>query len=313
MKVLGLNIPRMTPGAIRLRWQQRFGHGLRVAYYRDIVRPRILRTAPVTGTTDKTAEIHVLTSAEDWLNLVWTLKSFYAVSPKKYALCIHADKSVSDHVIATLETHLPDGRVIRRPDADARAAAVLQDYPRCLHFRNTNLLAPKVFDFAAYLESDRMLLFDSDLLFFAEPTEYLRRVEDPESKRNAFNSDCGGSAYTVTPDIVRRHANMELQPMINSGLGVIHRESLRLEWIEEFLGLPGILDGHFWRIEQTVYALCGSRFGVELLPHKYTLYFEPGLAGREFRHYNGKIRHLMYGEGMAQLAGGGFLKTQPWL
>lgn len=307
MRVLGLSAPRMTPGAIRLRFQQRFGHGLRVAWYRDVVRPRILRTPPITGTTDRTCEIHVLTSAGDWLNLIWTLKSFYAASHRHYALCIHGDKSLPDEAINALRTHFPQARIIPRADADAKVAEALKDFPRCLKFRKTNLLAPKIFDFIAYLDSDRMALFDSDLLFFAEPTEYLRRIEDPAYRKNAFNSDFG-SAYTVTPEIVREHVKMELQSLVNSGLGVIQRDSIRFEWVEEFLALPGILTGHFWRIEQTVYALCSSRYGVELLPEDYTLYLEPGLNGRAFRHYNGIIRHLMYSEGIGELVRHNFLK-----
>src|SRR5262249_19538336 len=157
--------------------------------------------------------------------------------------------------------------------------------PRCLSFRNSNLLAPKVFDFTAHLESDRMALFDSDLLFFSEPTAYLRRIDDPAFDKNAFNADCGSSAYTVTGDAARRYAGIELHEMINSGLGLVHRTSMRLDWLEEFLALPGILQGYFWRIEQTLFALCSSRFGVELLPDEYTLHLEPGIARRPFRHY----------------------------
>lgn len=52
----------------------------RTLYYRDVVRPRILNTAPVINTDHDALEIHVLTSDKDWLNLMWTLKSFYHVS-----------------------------------------------------------------------------------------------------------------------------------------------------------------------------------------------------------------------------------------
>jgi len=82
---------------------------------------------------------------------------------------------------------------------------------------------------------------------------------------------------------------------------------MRLDWIEEFLGLPGIQDGHFWRIEQTIYALCSSRHGVELLPDEYTVYLEQGIGTRPLRHYVGAIRHLMYREGIARLAKDGLL------
>jgi len=297
---------RLTPGALWLKLCQKFGHGIRVAWYRDVVRPRILLTAPCEDTTDKRCEIHVLTSAGDWLNLVWALKSFYYASGRQYALCIHEDGSLDESAVAALARHFPAARIIRRKEADAKLAKVLRTFPRSLEFRNTNPLAPKVFDFIAYLESDRMGLFDSDLLFFAEPTIYLQRVEDPAYCRNTFNTDCA-DAYTVEPYAVRARFEHQLVPRVNSGFGLVHRHSIRWEWVEEFLTLPGILDGHFWRIEQTLFALCSSRYGVEMLPDEYTLRLEPGIGRRCFRHYNGMIRHLMYGEGIPRLLQQGFL------
>jgi hypothetical protein len=300
---------RLTPGALRLRFQRRFGHGLRVAWYRDVVRPRILSTPPIDNTSDSRSEIHVFTSGEDWLNLVWTLKSFYWRSGRRYTLCIHEDGSLDESAVTMLHQHFPTGRIIRRRVADAKLEKVLHAFPRCLKFRQTNLLGPKLFDFVTYLRSERMALFDSDLLFFAEPTVYLQRVEDPSYRRNTFNSDCGNGydGYAVEPAVVR-FAGLELLPFVNSGLGLVHRDSIRWDWIEEFLALPGILDGHFWRIEQTLFALCSSRYGVELLPDEYTLLLAPAVGMPAFRHYNGVIRHLMYSEGIARLVSEGFLE-----
>jgi hypothetical protein len=299
---------RLTPGALLLGLRQKFGHGLRVAWYRDVVRPRILSTPPISGTTDKRCEIHVLTSKADWLNLVWTLKSFYVASGRHYSLCIHEDGSLGTPELSALEEHFPDARIIRRAVADAKLAEVLSDFPRSLAFRNTNLLAPKLFDFVTFLESDRMALFDSDLLFFAEPTAYLQHVEDPAYRRNTFNTDAGG-AYTVEPEAVRERIGHDLLARVNTGFGLVHADSIRWDWIEEFLALPGVLDGHFWRIEQTLFALCSSRYGAELLPDEYTVRLCAGIGARPFRHYVGVIRHLMYGEGMARLVRDDFLKV----
>src|SRR3954469_21217521 len=163
---------RLTPGAIRLRFNQKFGHGLTVAWYRDVVRPRILSTPPVEDTTDRRCEIHALTSKNDWLNLIWTLKSFYAASGRRYALCIHEDGTLDSVALSSLQRHFPTARIIRRQEADQRLAHELREFPRSAQFRNVNLLSLKVFDFIAYLQADRMVLFDSDLLFFDEPTAY---------------------------------------------------------------------------------------------------------------------------------------------
>ena len=87
---------------------------------------------------------------------------------------------------------------------------------------------------------------------------------------------------------------------------------MRLEWVEEFLAVPGLAEGHFWRIEQTLYALCGSRYGAELLPQAYDVRLEAGIPPRIFRHYVGAIRHLMYGEGIAHLVQDRFLERCLW-
>jgi hypothetical protein len=168
-----------------------------------------------------------------------------------------------------------------------------------------------VFDFIAFLQADRMVLFDSDLLFFDEPTAYLSRLEDGNYRLNAFNADCD-SAYTIDAEAVKARLGFELLARVNSGFGIVHRDSIRLEWIEEFLALPGLTDGHFWRIEQTLYALCSSRYGAELLPQEYEVRLEAGVPPRIFRHYVGAIRHLMYGEGIAHLVQNRFLDRCQW-
>ena len=151
-----------------------------------------------------------------------------------------------------------------------------------------------------------MLLLDSDVLFFAEPKALLQRIEDPSYCLNTVNGDVS-SSYTVDPAIVQEKFGFAVIDRFNSGLGLIHKDSLNLDWIEEFLILPDI-EGHFWRIEQTLYALCSCRFGAELLPPEYDVHLKGNIEDAPSRHYVGKIRHLMYGEGIRNLVQNGFLK-----
>ncbi len=296
----------MSLGSLVLQIQQKYKYGFRTAHYRDTVRYRILNTKPIANTHDTTCEIHVLTSASDWLNLLWALKTFYYFSDRFYALCIHDDGTLTAEHQTTLQHHFPSARIIDRSSADEHILTLLASHPRCLDFRKTNHLSPKVFDFAAYLQCDRLLLLDSDVLFFQSPTELLNRIENPDYQLNTLNADVE-SAYTVEPEVVKSHLGFDLAARVNSGLGLIHKRSLSVDWIEEFLNLPNII-GHFWRIEQTIYALCSSRFGVELLPSAYDVHLEGSFHDSPSRHYVGKIRHLMYSEGIQYLSNQGFLK-----
>ena len=297
----------MSVGSLLYQFRTKYQHGLKAAYYRDHFRQRILDTAPIVGTDSSLAEIHVLTSAQDWLNLVWTLKTFYYYSQRKYGLCIHDDGSLTvDHQNELLK-HFPNAQIIQRKEADIRMMELLKGYPRCLALRETNQLSLKVFDFLAYLTADRLILLDSDVLFFRAPEELLQRIEDPQYLRNTVNADTA-SAYTVDVEAARREYAVELIECFNSGLGLIHKASLRLDWIEEFLSYPPIF-GHFWRIEQTLFALLSSRFGVELLPGTYRVNLAKGLSGLPCRHYVGAIRHLMYAEGLRDLRRQDFFKA----
>jgi hypothetical protein len=288
---------RLTPGALLLRFRQKFGHGLRVAWYRDVVRPRILKTAPVEGLNDLTCEIHVLTSESDWLNLVWALKSFYRFSGRRYALCVHDDGTLNPGAHRQLRAHFPEARLIGRAEADERAREQLAGYPRCLAFRMSNPLAMKLFDFLAWLRSDRLLLIDSDVLFFAAPDALLARIEDPGYLKNSVNPDVS-TAYTVSTADVKLLLGLDVPERFNSGLGLIHRGSMRLDWFEEFLALPAI-HRHHWQIEQTLFALSSARFGVQLLPHQYRVRLNGTVTTEPCRHYVGRIRHRFYSEGIA--------------
>ena len=294
----------LTPGRLVYLLKLKFGDGLRVAWYRDVVRPRILSTPPVY-TPDGRCEIHVLTSEADWLNLLWALKSFYRVAGPRYGLCIHDDGTLGAGARAALREAFPAARLITRAESDARVNALLAPFPRCLALRRTNTLAHKVLDFPAFLASERMMILDSDVLFFAAPARLLEILET--SPRNSLNRDWR-DGYTIDLATLGPQLDFILPPLINSGLGLLHRASLRYDWMEEFLALPGILSHHH-QIEQTLFALCSARFGYEMLPAEYDVHVGPRARGIPSRHYTGPIRHLMYGEGVRDLVRAGFLEA----
>jgi hypothetical protein len=288
-----------TPGRLAYLLKTKYRHGLRTAWYRDVVRSRILKTPPPDVPADTRCEIHVLTSEDDWLNLVWVVRTFEFYSERRYPLCIHDDGTLRPRSLEKLRATLPHAKIILRPEADARMEEVLAPFPRCRELRATNKLAPKVFDFAAFLESDRMILLDSDILFIDKPRAMLRVLDNPDCKINMLTCDWQ-PGYTIDQDSLRPMLGFYCRERMNSGLGLVHRGSLRIEWIEEFLTLPDILS-HPHQVEQTLIALCSAKFGVDVLPYEYDVYMGPRRPGVPCRHYTGPIRHLMYREGIPQL------------
>ena len=294
-----------TAGRFIYLLKTKFRQGLRVAYYRDGVRHRILALPPVTQEEDRRCEIHVLTSDDDWLNLIWALRTFQKKTGRNYALCIHDDGSLKPRAMGILRTTFPHARIISRSVSDARMEEVLAAFPRCRKLRASNKLSLKVFDFAAFLEADRMILLDSDILFFDRPTALLAALDDPTFTLNTLNKDWS-DGYTIDLATTRPLLDFECPPRINSGLGLIYKNSLRLDWIEHFLSLPGILS-HSHQIEQTLIALCCARFGFQMLPSEYDVRPGPRDPRDPCRHYAGPMRPLMYREGLRELVEKGFL------
>ncbi len=290
---------RLTPGALYLRIRQKYGDGLRAAYYRDVVRHRILAMPAIAPADDDGCEIHVLTSSRDWLNLLWVLKSFYRYSGRAYRLCIHDDGSLDDSTLDILAEHCTHARIVARSDADSRLAPLLKPYPRAQSFRNTNPLALKVFDFAAFLTGERMLLLDSDVLFFSRPQALIDRIEDPRYELNTLNRDWR-YGYSISMDTAREGLSFDFVENINSGLGLIHRRTMDFDRLESFLALPGIMSHHH-RIEQTLIGLCCCAAGFEFLPTEYDVHTGPWVEQHSCRHYTGPIRHRLYSEGIRQL------------
>lgn len=286
-------------GKLLYRLNRTFAHGLRAAYYRDVVRPRIIQTPPLSVAADANYEIHVLTSGDDYVNCLWSLVTFYHASASSAGLCVHDDGSLTDEHCADIQRILPHARVIRRAEADAVMEEVLRDYPRALDFRRENNLALKIFDFVHYLHGDRFMLLDSDVLFFERPAFLLEQLESSTNDRNYFNRG-QNSAYTIPPERLDELTGIHVPRLVNSGLGVVHADSIRYDWTEEFLGYDGI-HSHFWRTEQTLFTLCSARHGMDLLPPEYDVYLTEGLGERPCRHYVGPIRHLMYAEGLRRL------------
>ncbi len=287
----------MTPG--RLLWLTRhfFRHGIRGAYGREVIARRILRCSPLAGLTDSRAEVHVLTSRVDWLPLIWTLRTFYRATGRSFRLCIHDDGTVPPFATTELRRQFPDARIVTRVTADLRLAADLIGAPACAAHRAKNPLLLKAFDFAAFLESDRLIVLDSDLLFFRAPTALLACLERDTGPRNSFNRDWR-YGYSVAWEELAAHAPKPVESMINSGLGAVQRSALSVAWCEEYFNRFPTLPSHPHRIEQTLIALCVARAGHEMLPAEYDVHDGPTNFARPMRHYSGSFRVRLYTEGM---------------
>ncbi len=290
--------PFFRPGLLWLRLSSFFAGGLGAVYHREVTRKSILQSEPVETSATGIAELHVLTGGVDWLNAMWALKSFYHASQEPFPLVVHDDGTLPMPALEALAFHFPQARIIGRGEADVEMRKVLSGHPRCWSFRQSNYLAQKVFDLQFYLRSPRMLLFDSDLLFFRRPDTLIQRLIDPSYQLNSVNRNWALYGYALPRNAMREKFGINVCDGFNSGLGVVQNGVLNIDWIEEWLGDNEMRSGHPHRIEQTLIAMCCCRTGCELLPREYDVYDGPTDFSRPVRHYIRPVRPLMYSEGI---------------
>ncbi len=214
-------------------------------------KPRITKwNWPFWSDAPMPVPVHVLTGEKDWMLCAWMLASFFHYTEQTWNVVIHDDGTLTEEIRGELAKLFKTARIIPRLQADATLDRALKPLPFSYEYRGLHPLALKVFDMPYYCETDRLIILDSDVLFFNHPREIMDWV--------------GSGAKT------------------------------------------SILKGVMWRVEQTLFALCASRYGIDgkggLLPKTYEVslgkHASPDCVAR---HYVGAVRDRFHGEGLKRL------------
>ncbi len=245
--------------------------------------------------------VHVFTGREQFRLARWMLASWFAWTGRNWEVVLHDDGTLDRSETACYLQAFTKSRLVERAEADDRMATALAPFPLCRQYRVRHPLARKIFDVPVFAEQERIILLDADVLFFSKPAEMLRWV-DEGSEGCWFNQDVQ-EASLVDPKEAEAEWKIKLWPKVNSGICLIYRNAIDLAFCEECLAHTPMLQDNLWRVEQTLFALCASRYGRGgLLPAEYEVSLawnaRPGAAAR---HYVGAVRDRFYGEGMCRL------------
>jgi hypothetical protein len=292
----------MTPGRLWWLLQRDWQRGA-AATYHDYLTLKKIRTwkFPTDLPLAPEVTLHTLTGAKDWLLAAWMLASFTHFTALNWRIIVHEDGSLPPEGASELRRLFPRLELIPRAEADATLREPLSPFPRCADFRSTNALAIKLFDMPHFAPGGQFLLLDSDVLFFQKPAELLHWAQQLAGGC-WFNQDVAESSL-VSPEEARERLGITLWPQVNSGLCGISKDVIDFSFCEKVLAETTIQQGHFWRMEQTLFALCASRANRGgLLPRTYEVSLKPNATpGITARHYVGAVRQRFYAEGIARL------------
>lgn len=288
----------------RLWWllKRDIKRGFGASYHDYKTKPRIAEWAwPFWNEAPQPVPVHVLTGAKDWELCAWMLASFFHFTEQTWNIVIHDDGTLTSAIGTQFKKLFKSVRIISRDEADTKMDRLLLPFPFCHDYRNKHPLALKIFDMAQFCESDRFIVFDSDVLFFNYPREITNWVSKNASEC-WFNEDAEEGSL-ITTEHAWSDLGVTLWPRVNSGLCLLSKAAIDLEFCERALGETSILKGHIWRVEQTLFALCASRHGKGgLLPKTYEVSLAKEASSDCIaRHYVGAVRDHFFDEGLKRL------------
>jgi hypothetical protein len=245
-------------------------------------------------------EVHLLCHRGDHLCAIWALKTLYRTSGVRWPAVIHVQGVCTVAMKRRFRAHVPDARVIVQEEADAHVLRALGDRcPRLVAARRQSPFMMKLIDPVVLASAERIVILDSDVLFFRDPGELRAHVEQAPVDTWLFQRD-PASTYNVTEDVAASALGVRIPERVNSGIAVVPRSLVDLDQCERWLEHPDVRRPSGW-IEQTLFALCaGARGRVEYLSPSYLISLERGLDydGFTARHYAGPSRPLLTEEGM---------------
>lgn len=309
---MAASTPPLTPG--RLWWLLRrdLSRGLAASWGERVTLGRIWDRwrNPHAGQAPAPVPVHLLCGSAQIGMCAWMLASWIHSTGRNWKIVLHDDGSLSTEDSRRLAGLGLDVTTITRSDADRLMTDRLRPFPRCKQYRDKHPLALKLFDTAVMCEHPRFILLDSDLAFFARPAEILSWTDAPTDSSCWFNADAAESSNVPAAE-AESAFDVALWPKVNSGLCLLDRAALDLAFCEDVLSRSTILDGHVWRIEQTLFALCASKAGRGgLLPASYEVSLGKHAApGCVARHYVGAVRDRYYAEALPRIAR--MLRTNP--
>ncbi len=245
--------------------------------------------------------VHVLTSGRDWRLAAWMLASWFCTTEQGWPVVIHDDGTLPADARTVFQKLFHTARVIPRGEADASLRRVLHAFPFCADYRALSPRALKLFDTVHFATSNRLIVLDSDVLFFKEPREILDWTA-AEKGECWFNEGAAEEAVISSTE-AREEFGVRLWQRVNSGICLLEKSAIDLDFCDRALAETSLLRGEVSRVEPTLFSLCASRHGRGgLLPKSYEVSLQRVAAEAAIsRHYAGPMRERFFTEGLERV------------
>lgn len=259
---------------------------------------------------DQDFSVHILLCNRDFEMSVCALRSFVFYCGRSFEFVIHEDGTLTQEQKKYLLKNFPKSEIIDYHRSLNLAKETFGENSEIYKMRQKGVLMLKLLDIKLFSTKKKVIVLDSDILFFKKPDEVLNaatRFDVP----NLFNKDVFPSLM-ASKEVLEDICAKKIPERINSGLSVVYRDAIDFvlleKWLKELNDRK--VDIILHRIEQSLITmLCvNHKSGIDYLPETYDVSFEKDVGQSVCKHYVGVIRHGFELEGLSYLEDKGILK-----
>lgn len=235
-------------------------------YYRFWVNAQLRRLTKVLSKPVNTKEytLHILSGHRDVNQLIWALASWYQATSEAPLVYIHDDGTFTARDVQLIRKFFPESVIVDYQTATNAMPAWLQDFPLSWKLRMESGIpyALKVFDPYFISPGQNVMMLDTDILWFRQPTDLVHAI---------YNYTCPIFWQDERPAQFFFQNGESLREDLlyyNSGLVYYHKHDVDFAILEEYLQRRGnMYDPWFGFCDQPALAYMFGQYGkVFLLP-----------------------------------------------
>jgi hypothetical protein len=278
-----------------------------IAGIREEYRQLLARIPPVSGGDGEDVEVHMLCgtgSADMGMWASWSLMRYFPAG----TLILHSDGSLTADDLQPWRRLIPNLVHVTKEEGDRMSQERLEGrHPALAAWRPGNPYSIKAIDSHLFGKQPRIIVIDSDVLCFSNPTELLENLANPDINFS-WNED-ERSCYVVPRAQLEALVGHAVPDLFNTGLLVTKRyDEADLSILNEtFLKLATAGPTHTGWFEQSLTAVVAGRLGkgVPLGP-EYRVVAGKTKRSAVTRHFVGvnRTRFRFFKEGIPRLLEG---------
>lgn len=244
-------------------------------------------------------EIHTLCQRKDSNMLAWSLASFINKSGVCPKIIVHDDGSFDQNTANKLEYKFPELKVLFLKRADEFINNMTGLSPKLLEHRNRgHKLIYKLIDIFLLSRSEKVMVLDSDVLFFNRPEEILKFINGDADCDSLILRHGGTYDLRLSPDYSAKYNILKNEAdYMNSGIIIYKKDKIGVDKLLEYFGNTLREPGDYF-VEMTGWASLISQTNFNFLsPNKYIIKGKP-TSNTVAKHFTSPRRHELYAYGI---------------